>query len=103
MCVPLDARPPLPPIAGAAAEQGDLVLTAADGNRFAAYAARAADPGGAGVVILPDVRGTTPEGIQADVAAAVAHLRSAQRVRPAHRGVRGAEPPEWISRVRPAH
>jgi len=57
MCFDRDARPPLPPIAGAAAEQGDLVLTAADGNRLAAYFARAADPTGAGIVILPDVRG----------------------------------------------
>ena len=57
MCFDRDARPPLPPVAGAAAEQGDLVLTAADGNRLAAYAARAADPTGAGIVIMPDVRG----------------------------------------------
>jgi carboxymethylenebutenolidase len=57
MCFDQDARPPRPPVAGAAAEQGDLVLTAADGNRLAAFAARAAEPGGAGVVILPDIRG----------------------------------------------
>src|SRR6266545_399285 len=57
MCFDRDARPPLPPVAGAAAEQGDLVLTAADGNRLAAYFARAADPTGAGIVIMPDVRG----------------------------------------------
>jgi carboxymethylenebutenolidase len=124
MCFDQDARPPRPPVAGAAAEQGDLVLTAADGNRLAAFAARAAEPGGAGVVILPDIRGlhqfytelaqrfaeagvdavaidyfgrtagvgrrgddfdwsahvrrTTPEGIAADTAAAVAYLRSPQ-------------------------
>jgi carboxymethylenebutenolidase len=122
MCYPPDARPPLPPIMGAAADQGALTLTAADGNRFGAWFARAAEPTGAGVVIMPDVRGlhpfyqelpqrfaeagvdavaidyfgrsagagersedfdwsthvkqTTPEGISADVAAAVAHLRS---------------------------
>ena len=35
----------------------ELVLTAADGNRFATYASRAAAPSGAGIVILPDVRG----------------------------------------------
>jgi carboxymethylenebutenolidase len=57
MCFDRDARPPLPPVAGAAAEQGDLVLTAADGNRLAAYFAHAADPTGAGIVIMPDVRG----------------------------------------------
>ena len=122
MCYPDDARPPLPPIGGAASDQGDMVLTAADGNKFAAYFALAAKPTGAGMVVMPDVRGlhhfykelaqrfaeagvdavaidyfgrtagigdrgesfdykphvekTTPEGISADVAAAVAHLRS---------------------------
>jgi carboxymethylenebutenolidase len=57
MCYSDDARPPLPPISGAAADQGDLVLTAKDGNKFAAYFARAAEPTGAGIVVLPDVRG----------------------------------------------
>jgi carboxymethylenebutenolidase len=36
------------------------VLTAADRNRFAAFRARAAEPSGAGIVILPDVRGLHP-------------------------------------------
>ncbi len=45
---------------GGADDQGDLVLTAADGNRLLAYAARAAEPTGAGMVILPDVRGLHP-------------------------------------------
>jgi carboxymethylenebutenolidase len=122
MCYGDDARPPLPPISGAAADQGDLVLTATDGTKFAAYFARASKPSGAGMVVLPDVRGlhsfykelaerfaeagidavttdyfartagvserddafdymphvqqTTPEGIAADTAAAIAHLRS---------------------------
>lgn len=57
MCFGDDARPPLPPISGAAADQGDLVLEASDGTRFAAYFARAAEPTGAGMVVLPDVRG----------------------------------------------
>jgi carboxymethylenebutenolidase len=57
MCYSDDARPPLPPIGGAAAEQGDMHLTAADGNRFMAYFARAAEPTGAGMVVMPDVRG----------------------------------------------
>jgi carboxymethylenebutenolidase len=57
MCYSDDARPPLPPIGGAAAEQGDIDLTAADGNRLMAYFARAAQPMGAGMVVLPDVRG----------------------------------------------
>jgi carboxymethylenebutenolidase len=58
MCYSDDARPPLPPvIGGAASDTTDLQLTAADGNRFMAYAVRAAAPTGAGIVILPDVRG----------------------------------------------
>lgn len=102
MCFGDDARPPLPPISGAAADQGDLVLEASDGTRFAAYFARAAQPTGAGMVVLPDVRGlhrfykelaqrfadgddfeymphvqqTTPEAISADTAAAIDYLKS---------------------------
>src|SRR5438093_13363526 len=57
MCYSDDARPPLPPIGGAASDQGDMVLTAKDGNKFMAYFARAAKPTGAGMVVLPDVRG----------------------------------------------
>jgi carboxymethylenebutenolidase len=122
MCYSDDARPPLPPIGGAASDQGDFELTAADGNKFMAYFARAAKPTGAGMVVMPDVRGlhhfykelaqrfaeagvdavaidyfgrtagtgdrseafdykphvekTTPEAISADVASAVAHLKS---------------------------
>jgi carboxymethylenebutenolidase len=122
MCYSDDARPPLPPIGGAAADQGDMTLEAADGNKFMASFARAAKPTGAGMVVLPDVRGlhhfykelaqrfaeagidavaidyfgrtagmgdrdesfdykphvekTTPEGIAADTAAAIAYLRS---------------------------
>jgi carboxymethylenebutenolidase len=121
MCFELDSLPPIPVIAGAAVSHDDLVLEAADGTRFAAFAAVPDEPTGAGVVILPDVRGLyrfyeelalrfaergihavaidyfgrtagvgkrgddfpymdhvqqmTPEGVQADVAAAVAHLR----------------------------
>src|SRR5712692_10797781 len=57
MCYSDDARPPLPPISGAAADQGDLILTSSDGVKNAAYFARAARPSGAGMVVLPDVRG----------------------------------------------
>ncbi|MBJ7600997.1 MAG: dienelactone hydrolase [Candidatus Nephthysia bennettiae] len=124
MCYTDDARPPLPPVGGAATDQGDMHLTASDGNRFMAYFARAAEPSGAGIVVMPDVRGlhffykelaqrfaeagvdavaidyfgrtagdgprdesfeyrphvdrTTPEGISADVGAAVEYLRSAE-------------------------
>src|SRR5437879_10562338 len=57
MCYGDDARPPLPPISGAAAEQGDIILTSSDGVRNAAYFARAAKPTGAGMIVMPDVRG----------------------------------------------
>ncbi len=57
MCYSDDARPPLPPIGGAASDHGDLVLTSAGGTQFGAYFARASQPTGAGMVILPDVRG----------------------------------------------
>src|SRR3712207_2028950 len=57
MCFDLDARPPIPPIAGGAIDARDLTLTSADGTRLMAYAARAASPSGAGMIILPDVRG----------------------------------------------
>ncbi|MGZ6213886.1 MAG: dienelactone hydrolase family protein [Candidatus Limnocylindria bacterium] len=60
MCYDADARPPLPPIRGAALDGGEVTLTSADGTRVAAYAARAAAPSGAGIVILPDVRGLHP-------------------------------------------
>jgi carboxymethylenebutenolidase len=57
MCYTDDARPPLPPISGGAADSGDVTLKASDGNPFAAHFARAARPTGAGMVVLPDVRG----------------------------------------------
>jgi carboxymethylenebutenolidase len=127
MCFDHDSLPPIPPVEGGAVAHEDLLLEAADGNRFAAFAAHPDEPGGKGVVILPDVRGlyrfyeelalrfaergiealaidyfgrtagvgkrgedfdyrehvaqTTPEGIRADVRAAVEHLRgSAQTI-----------------------
>jgi len=57
MCYTDDARPPLPPISGAAADHGDLTLTASDGTKFMGYFARASKPTGAGMVVMPDVRG----------------------------------------------
>src|SRR3978361_1799901 len=120
MCFDSDSLPPIPVISGAAVSPDDLVLQAADGNRFAAFSASPDVPSAVGVVILPDVRGlyrfyeelalrfaergypaialdyfgrtagvekrgedfdymphvqeTTPEGVQADVAAAGAPL-----------------------------
>ena len=121
MCVDNDSHPPIAPIAGGSAGGQDLRLTSADGTKFMAYAARAANPTGAGMVVIPDVRGlhpyykeladrfaeigvdavaidffartapsddrsdsfdfmpqvglTKPETLQADIAAAAAHLR----------------------------
>jgi carboxymethylenebutenolidase len=60
VCFDLDSHPPIPPIAGGALDSERRTLTAADGNRLAAFQARAAEPSGAGVVILPDVRGLHP-------------------------------------------
>ena len=122
MCHELDSFPPIPVISGAAVSHEDLELEAAEGNRFAAFAATPDEPAAKCVVILPDVRGlyrfyeelalrfaergyaaiaidyfgrtagvakreddfpytehvpqTTPGGVQADVRAAVEHLRS---------------------------
>ena len=122
MCFDRDSLPPIPVLSGAAVSHDDLVLEARDGNRLAAFSATPDEPSGAGIVILPDVRGlyrfyeelalrfaerghaaiaidyfgrtagvekrdddfeymphvleTTSEGVQADVAAAAAHLRS---------------------------
>jgi carboxymethylenebutenolidase len=127
MCFDHDSHPPIEPIAGGAIAHEHLELTASDGNRFAAFRADAANPTGAGIVILPDVRGlhhyyeeltlrfaeagidaiaidffgrsagigdrgesfefmphvaaTTWTGLQADVAAAAAHLRETRGVR----------------------
>jgi carboxymethylenebutenolidase len=124
MCVDNDSRPPIAPIAGGSAGGRDLRLGSADGTRFLAYAARAATPTGAGMVVIPDVRGlhayykeladrfaeidvdavaidffgrtaptddrgerfdfmaqvplTKPDTLQADIAAAAAHLRTAE-------------------------
>jgi carboxymethylenebutenolidase len=57
MCFDLDSAPPIPVIAGAAVSHDDLVLSAADGNTFAAFVATPDEPSKTGVVILPDVRG----------------------------------------------
>ena len=121
MCVDNDSRPPITPIAGGSAGGTDLKLTSSDGTKLMAHAARAAKPTGAGMIVIPDVRGlhiyykeladrfaevgvdavaidffartattedrsdkfdfmsevskTTPETLQADIAAAAAYLR----------------------------
>jgi carboxymethylenebutenolidase len=128
MCFPPNAEPPIPEIRGASVEHRHLTLSASDGNDLAAFEALSEHPGGAAVVVLPDVRGlfhfyeelalrfaqhgydaiaidyfgrtadtddrsehfdymphvrrTTQEGVKADVAAAVAHLRETAAQRP---------------------
>ena len=57
MCFDDDSSPPIPIISGAAVSHEELVLDAADENRFAAFAALPDEPSNTGIVILPDVRG----------------------------------------------
>jgi carboxymethylenebutenolidase len=57
MCYDDDARPPLPPGTGGGSNGEELVLTAADGNRFSAYVAQPTQPAQAQILIYPDVRG----------------------------------------------
>jgi carboxymethylenebutenolidase len=60
MCFPIDARPPLPPIMGGSSDETELDLETADGKSVKAFAVRAAQPIGAGIVIIPDPRGLAP-------------------------------------------
>jgi carboxymethylenebutenolidase len=57
MCFDHDSRPPIAPIEGGSLDASEIELQAADGTHFAAYLARATAPSGAGMVVLPDVRG----------------------------------------------
>jgi carboxymethylenebutenolidase len=57
MCFDSDSLPPIPVLSGGAVEHADLVLESGDGTRFAAFGALPDEGSGAGVVILPDVRG----------------------------------------------
>jgi carboxymethylenebutenolidase len=57
MCTSAESRPPIGPLAGAAVEHRRRVLRAADGATFTAFEARADHPSGAGILVLPDVRG----------------------------------------------
>jgi len=60
MCYSSTSRPPIAPIAGGALGSRSLTVDTEDGNRLQLFAARAAEPSGAGIVILPDVRGLHP-------------------------------------------
>jgi carboxymethylenebutenolidase len=57
VCFDHDSAPPIPPLSGAAVSHDDVVLEAADGNRFAAFLATPDDSAPTGVAVLPDVRG----------------------------------------------
>jgi carboxymethylenebutenolidase len=60
MCFDLDSRPPIEPMAGGAVDCEEVILRAGDGGRFAGLLARAETPSGAGIIVLPDVRGLHP-------------------------------------------
>jgi carboxymethylenebutenolidase len=62
MCHDDDSRAPAPPVRGEVGRHGPLTLTSADGTQFAAYEAIPAgfQAGGAGMIVLPDVRGLHP-------------------------------------------
>lgn len=60
MCFSFDAEPPSPPGAGTVPSGESITLVADDGNELLAWRAVAATPSGAGVVILPDIRGLFP-------------------------------------------
>jgi carboxymethylenebutenolidase len=60
MCFDVDSHPPIVPIAGGASDSARLILTADDGAQIAAFQARATHPTGAGIIVLPDVRGLHP-------------------------------------------
>jgi carboxymethylenebutenolidase len=60
VCFDLDSRPPIAPVAGGAIDHAETRVTAADGGTFRALVAQAAAPTGAGMIVLPDVRGLHP-------------------------------------------
>lgn len=60
MCFDADSRPPLPPIRGGAVDAASITLASRDGTPILAHTARAEQPSGAGIVIIPDVRGLHP-------------------------------------------
>lgn len=57
MCVPPDASPPDLPLDHPQRPGTRRTLTSADGTEFAAHETHAVEPSGAGLVVLPDVRG----------------------------------------------
>jgi carboxymethylenebutenolidase len=107
MCHDHDSRPPASPRSRDVAERGVLTLTAADGTDFSAAYAAPAVPAGAGVVLLPDVRGLHPFYVALAEEFARAGLPTVaidwfgRTAGVAEGGVRGAEF-EWRSHVEAA-
>ena len=60
MCTSHDSRPPIEPISGAAVDAQSITIKSKDGAEFRAYLAKPEQASGAGIVILPDVRGLHP-------------------------------------------
>jgi carboxymethylenebutenolidase len=60
MCFTSGQRPPQPPRSSDVGAHGPIELTAADGNRFAAYDGVPVTRRGASLVLLPDIRGMHP-------------------------------------------
>lgn len=60
MCTSHDSRPPIEPISGAAVDSQSITLKGQDGAEFRAFLAKPEQASGAGIVILPDVRGLHP-------------------------------------------
>lgn len=60
MCTTHGSHPPIEQISGAAVDGSRITLTGEDGAEFRAYLARPEGSTGAGVLILPDVRGLAP-------------------------------------------
>ena len=60
MCTDHDSRPPIAPISGAAIDAGTEVIDGANGDDLRVFVARPEQGTGAGILILPDVRGLHP-------------------------------------------
>jgi carboxymethylenebutenolidase len=60
MCFDHDSRPPIEPILGGALDSSEVILKGEDGAEFRAFGARPTQSTGAGILILPDVRGLHP-------------------------------------------
>jgi carboxymethylenebutenolidase len=60
MCTSNDSRPPIEPISGAAVDSQSITIKSGDGPEFRAFLAKPEQATGAGIVILPDVRGLHP-------------------------------------------